>query len=131
MNRCQAEGHQAMGSAGVWGIHKSRPKESTSCPCPGWGVCSTLISTIHVTANTLIPGGQILENQTAVTSLTGGRVTGSCHLPMTGFSIPQKLIASSLYLPFICGKILYSSLPFYNISGIKFPMTSELYPLEK
>lgn len=85
---------QAVGSAGggtstnVWPrAWQFRPEESTSCPCPGWGVCTTLISTMQLSANTLHSGRQILESQTPLPSLTRKRVTGSCHLPVASFRI--------------------------------------------
>lgn len=46
----------------VQGITNVWPGKSTSRPCPGWDVYSTLISTIQLTANTLNPWRQLLEN---------------------------------------------------------------------
>lgn len=146
MNRCQAEGRhfilQAVSSAGVWGIHKYvassltfRPKESTSRPCPGRGVYSTVISTMQLTADTLHPGDrfQRVKQPFPPDQEKSDRVLPStCSwLQDPRDCIPQKLTAPSFYFPFICSKTLHSQV-FHFISGIQFPVTfSELYPFER
>lgn len=92
--------------ASVWSqVWQLRPQESISCPCPGWGVCSTLTSTMQLTANTLDPGRQILESQTALSSLTR-KSDRSFHPPVAGFRILDTVFPISsqahLLLWFLC-----------------------------
>ena len=90
-----------------------------------FGVCSTLTSTVQLSANTLGSGRQILGSQTALLSLTRKRVTGSCHRPVASSRLcSPKLTAPSFYFSFIYSKTLYSQV-FVFISGI----SSFLWPL--
>ena len=123
-------------STNVWpGAWQFRTEEFISCPCPGRGVCSTPISTMQLTANTLLPRRQILESQTALHSLRRKRLTRSCHLPVAGFRIlefafPQSSQPHRFIFLHILQNIILTSLLYFH-GHLQSPVTSELYPPER